>query len=699
MRTRAAIAALVSLLGSQVARAQTDGTGATAIAVTPSFGFQEWIGRARPFELVLSPPLDARQGRLAVFIDSTDWTGLLEVSATSLRYQPRMMLLPRGEHTIVVYLVTPEHEWREIAQVPLRVLSAGGFEKIDTRPSVAVSDKGQLARGVAPGPPPDDRDTFQDVTVNLGLQSTLARAGWSMQVQSNLVGVTNQNEALRAGVDGEEAPRVDLADYLLSAENTRMALALGHVSFGASRHLVNAFASRGALASFDVGPAVDVSFAALNGSSVVGFSNFFGLDRREHRVLAGTVGAELMPSTPGAARISATVLDGSLLPLAGFTQGLVNDAETSRGVSIAVTAGDPRQRVRVDAGYARSRFDNPVDPLLAQGLSLVEVDATTRGARYVDARVTLVQGAPISPRHQANVAVSFRHERVEPLFRSVAAPIQADVLQNTVELSAGIGPMFSQVMYGWSHDNLAELQSVLTTRTRTTVWSTTVPIGQLVAPIEGERPWLPLVTYALNRVHQFGTGLPIGADFDSLSQVPDQVSLNQSAGATWQATNWRAGYQYNRSFQDNRQQGRELADLLNLTNTAAFGVMVPSRLDLGIELAWEGAENRELVETDVTRRWSLTVMVQPARRTSLTGSLTQTGARNEGETRERRTTDLYVQFAQAIALAPRSPDRLQGQAFVRFARQTLFSLDALFGLPPDEQRFWTVSTGVTFRVF
>jgi hypothetical protein len=277
--------------------------------------------------------------------------------------------------------------------------------------------------------------------------------------------------------------------------------------------------------------------------------------------------------------------------------------------------------------------------------------------------------------------------------------VQADLQTNSVELTANLGPVLSQFNHAWSHDNLAALDSVLTTQTRNSVWTTTIPIDQLAGTADGPERRLPSISYTLNRVHQFGDGLPVGADFDSLSQVPDQVSLNQSIGALWQSARWRAGYQYNRSLQDNRQLGRELADLLNLTNTASVGFMAPPRADIGFEFAWEGAENRELADTDLTRRWSITANAQPAARTAIAGTVSRTFGRNQGLTRERRNTDFNLQVSQTVALVPQNPNALQGQLFVRFARQSLFSFERLFGLAPDEQRSWTVSTGLTFRVF
>ena len=47
---------------------------------------------------------------------------------------------------------------------------------------------------------------------------------------------------------------------------------------------------------------------------------------------------------------------------------------------------------------------------------------------------------------------------------------------------------------------------------------------------------------------------------------------------------------------------------------------------------------------------------------------------------------------------PRQPERLQGQFFVRYVRQTIYGL--VLGLPgADDTRFWTLNTGLTFRVF
>ena len=110
-----------------------------------------------------------------------------------------------------------------------------------------------------------------NVTMVASLQSTHVRQGWSFRTQSNFAGASNREEALRFAERQQRAPKVDLADYLISAEHGPTNVSLGHVSFGQQRHLVNAFASRGASASVRLGDRSTFSLAALNGSTIVGF--------------------------------------------------------------------------------------------------------------------------------------------------------------------------------------------------------------------------------------------------------------------------------------------------------------------------------------------------------------------------------------------------------------------------------------------
>lgn len=645
-----------------------------------------WVGADAPLELEVSGSVPVG-ARLAVMIGDTDWTALFEATGHGLRYHPTSVRLPSGERPLVVYLVTASR-WDEVARFQLRVLTRGGFERADVAAAVELTNKGQVALGRFPGAPPTPRDTFQDLTVGLGLTSTFVRGGWSTTAQANAIGVTNRPEALRFAERQNEAPRIDLASYLVSADSGRARFSLGHISFGTHRHLLNGFASRGALAAFRLGTRADFSLAMVNGSPIVGWSNPIGIADSDHRVAGATFGVELAPR-PGGARLEASLLDARLLPRSGFNQGSIVDAERNRGIGLRLVASDRKQRIRLDGGLARTRFANPDDPLLAGGATLVPVRAESRDARYLDVAYALLQ------RPRASLSTAFRHELVQPLFGSLQGFVRPDILQNVMELNGTFAGVALQASGAWSHDNLDEVSSILTTFTRAQQLNVALPLAALAAgPASGV---LPTVSYGLHRIHQYGGGLPVNGDFQE-THVPDQVSANQTLAVEWLGARWRAAYRLNRSLQDNRQVGRDRADLANLTNTISFGLASGPQLDLGVDIGFEGAENRETARTDVTRRVSVNGNWRPSTTSTLTALLAVTMLANDLDAAEARNTDVSLQFTQTVPLVRRPAGRPSAQFFVRYARLTGRTFNPA-AATPDVRRFWTVNTGVTASLF
>src|SRR6185503_19632493 len=123
------------------------------------------------------------------------------------------------------------------------------------------------------------------------------------------------------------------------------------------------------------------------GSPEVGWDDPLGFSRPAHRVLGGTLGVELRPRRPGAFHMDLTLVNGSLLPRAGFGQGAVTDAERSTGVGVQVSASTPQQRVRLTGGISSSRFVNPHDALLDPKDQTAPVASTRRTARYLETSV------------------------------------------------------------------------------------------------------------------------------------------------------------------------------------------------------------------------------------------------------------------------------------------------------------------------
>jgi hypothetical protein len=664
--------------------------------VTASFVSGEWLDSDAELELQISPPLPSEAGRLVIFLGETDLTSLFTITPQSLIYRAHTLGLPAGESELVVHLVTPDDRWTEVARIPIRVRTRAGFEKSSFDPKLDLGNEGQLAEGHAPDESQPPRGTYQDLSAFSGFTTLHARDGWTVQSQLNVVGVSHREKALRFGEMGEDAPRFDLSDYRIDVEKGFARASLGHVSFGGNRHLINGFGSRGAALSVRLGSRGDLTAAWLHGTTIVGWSHFPGFDRRQHRMAGATLGLEALPSRPGALRLEATALRGTILPLSGFNQGAVTDAEESRGWGVRLVAATPGQRGRFEAGYSRNRFDNPADPLLSQGAELVEVQETTRGARYLETSLVVVPAWTVTSSIQASLTASYRHERVEPLYRTVATFVQADRSNHVFAIEGSIGELALQLAHQRYRDNLDDIPSILITRGRDHAFSASVPFAFVLG--FGSRPvWLPYMSYRYQRVHQKGDAVPENSDARP-TFVPDQVSAVHGLGFDWQGGRWRASYRIDRSSQDNRQPERERADTADRAQSVSVGFTPLASILLSVDLTLSRAENKEIDRTDRTRRLGLGADWQATETLSLGTRWARTDGEDDLHIRESGDSDLSAQVTQRLDRWKVAGWPLPGQVFLRFGRQTSRSRDREFQLD-DSRRNWALNTGLSFTAF
>jgi hypothetical protein len=671
--------------------------GATAqapFAVTPGFDATTWIAQNTPIELRLNQPLPPATGRLAVLIGVTDLTALFTVMQDRLVYQPMLLPLPEGESEVITYLVSPTDDWREVGRSPLRVKAADRFELAEFGIKVGAGVRGQAAEGHSS---PDDaplRAQYQDLTFNIHEHSAHVTKEWSLRSQGNFLAATYRPNTLRYAQLGDGAPYLDLSDYLVEGVRGRANLSVGHVGFTGNPLLLGSFASRGVIVADSAGPA-RIAVAAMNGSSIVGWNNPFGVSHSDHRVLDAELGIEAVPSRPGALGMTLSLLDASQLPIAGVSQGVLADAEQSRGAGLQVSASDAAQRVRLDVGYARSRFTNPYDPTLSQGLNLVPLERTTRDARYANVSVDVLRSLAVLQTSPATLFATYRHERVAPLYRSVTTPLRADFLQNAIDFTAAWDAASAQLSHSRSNDNLDDIPLLLKTLTRVTDANLLMPLASLFrAP---ESPWLPAIRYGFNQIHQFGAQRPLGGSF-SPSDVPDQVSANHSLGAQWNGSRWHAGYQYGRSSQDNRQVGFEVADFSTFTHALSLGAMPAASIDVAIDFALEAARNEEVSQELRTRRLSGLANWRFTRTTALSAIVTATRTADDPRTIEQSNSDARLELSQRISLPLLyEAHRLSGQLFVRYTRQggSLLTPGVTVNTPKPK---WVFNTGVALRV-
>jgi hypothetical protein len=180
--------------------------------------------------------------------------------------------------------------------------------------------------------------------------------------------------------------------------------------------------------------------------------------------------------------------------------------------------------------------------------------------------------------------------------------------------------------------------------------------------------------------------------------VPDQISLNYNLSADWQFTKWRAGYRFNRSSQDNRQPGRELADLENLTNGLTLGLGLTPAFDVNFEVNNELANNFESRRADRTIRYAVNTNWRMTPRAAFAINLSTIGAGDLARTSSSRTIEGDAQLSYRMdgehpGWRRLFANRMQAQFFVRYANRFARTSDLLF-VVNNLNKVWTLNTGI-----
>lgn len=651
----------------------------------PSQGF---LARDASIELTFSRALDPETESVAVFIGATDFTGLFQATASGMRYVPQVVPLPSGKGELVVHLIDATGTWQEIARESLWVEGLFGFQSHEITPRVDLSFKSQPAEGHEPDTNAPQRETFGDLDGRFDLRIEQAHSGFTLGLNSLFLGFNHQDQALRFREKGEDASKVDLASYMLSLDSEKFDVSVGHVRTGNQRYLMSGFSARGATLSLAPTSRIDAQVAVTNGSSIVGWDNFLGLSDSRHQMVNATLGVEAL-ETAGALRVEFSYLDASKLPRNNFNQGAINDTEESNGFGFRVQAKGLGRRLRLDAGFTRSTFNNPVDRTLNQGFDIVEVEEEAKSARYLNADVDVIKGLKLGGGKTARLSFGYKHERIDPLFKSVGASAWADNIQNQYDIRADIAGVSIQASLSDAEDNLDEIASILRSNTERRGLSIGVPFPNIFRTAPG-KAWMPFLNYRVDRTHQFGEELPQNGGF-SAWHVPGQVSVNHTASAKWRWSKVNFGYQFNLSNQDNRQQGREDADFRNLMNAFSLGVNPMRSLSLTFDLGYEEAENKQRDKVDNTRRFGTRINWKPIKRSTLAIRFSDTLKDDEAKTRERSDTRLDVRWSGAIP----GTTQQNGQYYIRYARNVSESLDSIRDREDRRER-WTLNAGFSF---
>lgn len=708
------------------------------ITVTANFTGRE-INPDEKIELKLSRDLKPDEGRLGIFVGVSDLTALFIIEPQTLSYAPKFAALPAGESEITIYLVSPADDWKMLAEFPLKIKATtdngqplndkpslqtisppapdpppvtpetksveaatenSNKTKMEFTPNVSLNVKGQNQTLTFPRESEPERNPFTDLGGQGSVNFKVSRNGWAFGNQFDFAGSSFRQEALRFGELGERAPQIDLSSYLMTLEKGRFSVRFGHVSFGSNRHLINSFSSRGVTVVIPVGKQNEISLAAMNGTSIVGFGNFPGITRREHSVLSAAFAREFFRETPKKLRVEFSVMRGSLLPLSNFNQREVNDAERSLGFGFKVFGNNFKERLRYEVGVTRSTFRNPSDPLLEQGLPVTPISSVTRYARYGEISFDFLSDLKTWRDKKMKLTGTYRHEEIEPLYRSIGVSTQADRRQHQFEVSGNFGEM--NFAYGnlRDRDNLRDIVSILRTLNRRENVVVGIPLNSFFAPSKPIK-WLPQVSYTFDHTHQFGAFLPSNGDFRDESQVPDQHSFNHAFNAQWQISEKiNFGYRYNRTFQDNRQPGRELADFLSNVNAASVSWKPRPTLGFDFELSRENLTNLEQPRTDRTFRVGVRVIWEtPFLKNSVfSGGISGTLAGDTQNFNDARNAEFDAQWAYKFTFGKRKFKKLDTQFFVRYANRYGDTIDRQFFIN-NFNKTQSFNMGLTFNIF
>lgn len=747
--------ALVLVLAAMLAQLCFALDGVEELIVTASFSGQDSVAKDEPIELRWNRQLLKTEGRIAVIIGTTDVTSLFTYFEQGTKYRPPVLPLAAGKSELIVYLVSQEDEWKEVGRFALNVREEiqttvsdanslqpqaasvtkrrFGFDKLEVTPALNLGVKSQVFETHFPEANRPERPTFVDVTISGAWKSEMTRGRMSMQQQFDIVGSSAQNEALRFDKLGTEAPRVDLSGYLMQFDAGKIKFSAGHSTFGSHRQLINNFASRGLTATIPLGSRIDFNLIAMNSTSIVGWENFFGLVNRQHRLFGGVAGIELL-KRPGGLRIEGGFIDAWFQAARqNFNQSNVNDAERSRGASARVLFKDNSERIRFDAGITRSIFVNPPDPLLVQGIDngdgrdIVPSRQVRRNARYLDAsldlfrdfsfgpakslsantgdasqKVSSVENSvpPLEPK-KFSLTLNLRHERVAPLFKSIAATTQADLFQNQMEMVGRFGEMNFSAGFTRSNDNLGGIQTILRTNTERSVFAFNTPSQGLLSSKLSRvpNPFMPRIGFTREYVRARADFIPIGGGFDQPGSIPDLATTRQTVTAEWQFKEMRIAYALDDSLQDNRAPGRERADFRNTAHNASFGWRPRPTFEINLDLSSESGINREQNQKNRTLRLAFQTNWQATSRQNITSNFSSINGSDIPLANSNRNIELNVQWNYRLTNESESRFRKrQTSLFVRYSNRfarTRSSLEDIRNLT----RLQTFNTGLNFIFF
>jgi hypothetical protein len=651
---------------------------AGGVAMSASFAGQPVAANAT-LTLSFAAPFAYANGRWAVMVGSEDVTVHFQLRGpTELQGAFDNAALPAGDTLLRLFGLGAGGQWQLLAQAPLQVLSPDGQRRAQLKPSTVVGAKGQVWERHSASTLPVPRANHVDATLQLGVQAELADSDWGLKSSANVVGASYQPEALRYAQRGNQAPRTDLAQYLVEATRRGSVLgpttvALGQVQAGSHPLLANNIANRGLMLRQALGERSDLLLSAQSSSPLQGFDNPLGVADSGRRLSLLTLGHELLPRA-GGLRAELSYFDGRARAAANAPASTT--PERSRGWGLRLQGASEDRRWRVDLALSHSDSsplaagNSSTTPSTTPSTPVAAAPSAANKATVVDLAHDLVQGHmlwPGLPDYPLSLTVGLRHERVTPGYRSLGAFLNTDYQANTLALNAGLGPLAAAIKLTTHEDNLAHDTS--RTRNRAPVLSLGIsaPLAQMVDAQAPSRWWPTLqVDHSRHHDHANPAHVPVN---QTAADLPDTRASTHRLGLSWALPTGSVGYAMGRTTQERRQPVTAREESRDTTHEFNASWAAGATLALNGSLGWHRTE--ALLTAEQTRSLSLNGGARwaVAERTTLTLQWASGLVRDQPTTALRRNTLGELMLSRSFEL-PLEGLKLPGQWSLRYAGST-----------------------------
>jgi hypothetical protein len=340
-------------------------------------------------------------------------------------------------------------------------------------------------------------------------------------------------------------------------------------------------------------------------------------------------------------------------------------------------------------------IEDPFDREVVAGeeLEVIPVEPVTRNAFYAEISYDLLREVSLGGNRTLSLTLNARHERIDPQFQTLGASVTADQLRNRIGLDATIAGATLQFQQEWLEDNLANIPTILKTKTRNTSLNLNVPLQTVLG---SSSQWLPTLNYSYQRVHQFGANFPIPelSGFDE-TEIPDQLNIQHQLGAQWNFNTVSLSYQFSSSLQDNRQPSRENADFRNITNQISLSWQASPSFQLSVGYNWSSARSIEEGITQFNQSPTIGISWQFLKNVTLAMSFSRNDNFDSFDRSFARGDSLEAILTWNFNVRAGAGLEIPGSAFIRYSRISNINRDNLFGLSSNST-IEIINAGLSF---